>query len=152
MPENIPLDDIGKTICIPALFILEDKNILTVGAWTITESQNGEAFAHGFIRKDRYSSELLDDIKKFTIAIIDEVSDLAICGHSSGEEVDKFYIVDCEKDDGYMIPKEFLVAHKCEKTQLDDVADHILLTGKVVESINSTKDFGIVGWSNDYEL
>ena len=92
------------------------------------------------IGNGKYSAKIIEDTREFGICIatVDMMEKVDICGHTHGNKVDKFKLVDfskiaAEKIDVSLI-KECPIAMECVVTKIIQVELHKMFIGKIIET------------------
>jgi flavin reductase (DIM6/NTAB) family NADH-FMN oxidoreductase RutF len=126
----MPTKDI---VCIPALLFV-CKNIITVGAWNILRDLKGDWHIATFIRKDRYTAELLEEedfAPDFTLMLTNDIETLKFMGEKSGRDIDKKAWYKRKLAIGRLYPKNRY--YECEGDSVTLIGDHYMLMGKITK-------------------
>lgn len=125
---------------IPAVMVscgnMENSNIMTV-AWTGILNTN-PAMCYISVRPERYSYNLIKDLKEFAINLTNEKLVYATdwCGVKSGKDYDKFKEMNLTKEKANHIScpliKESPVSVECRVKEIRDLGSHHMFIAEVL--------------------
>ncbi len=111
------------------------RNAMTVSCFS--EVAHYPAAIWVSIDKDSYTHELLQETKRFSLAVLNQrQSNIAqLCGTTSGRTVDKCASLDLYRSpSGFLFVQNALASTGAEVTRMDDIGGQTLFTGNIVEA------------------